>query len=195
MNIKNVIKGILSYKNMFVKSVGKNVFISNQTRIKGYKNIKISDNTIIEDLVKINIDGKNSLLDLNSNVKINRGTTIYIKNSEFKIKKGSFLNEFCTIYALANIRIGKNVMIGPKCNIIAANHNYEDINIDMINQGYRAKGIEIDDNVWLGANVTILDGVKINSGSIIAAGSVVTRDVPKNSIYGGVPARIIKERK
>ena len=61
-------------------------------------------------------------------------------------------------------------------------------------QGSTSKGIIIEDNVWIAANVTILDGCKIGQGSIVAAGAVVNKDIPPKSIAGGVPARIIKER-
>lgn len=195
MNIKKIIKKFISYKSIFIKQVGSNVYISPKSKIRGYKQLEIDNNVLIDDLVKVDIEGNDSLFKLNDNTSINRGSSIYIKNSKFILEDKSFINEFCTVYALANIKIGKNVMIGPKCNIIAANHNYQDTDKDMIEQGYTAKGIAIEENVWLGANVTILDGVHIKSGSIIAAGSVVTKDIPKNSIYGGVPAKFIKESK
>ncbi len=92
------------------------------------------------------------------------------------------------------IRIGSDVIIGPRLTCIAENHIFSDLNTPIKEQGVKNVGIFIEDNVWIGANVTILDGVTIGSGSIIAAGAVVTRAVPPFSIFGGVPAKKIKDR-
>lgn len=85
-------------------------------------------------------------------------------------------------------------MIGPHCTMIAENHNFAELDIDMIKQGVSNKGIEIKDNVWIGANVTILDGVIVESGCILAAGAVLTKSTEPNGIYAGVPAKRIKDR-
>lgn len=79
--------------------------------------------------------------------------------------------------------------------MIPVNHKFEDLDILIKNQGLDKKGIVIEDNVWIGANVTILDGVKIGSGSVVAAGAVVNKDVPQNTIVAGVSCRVIGERK
>ncbi|MCI6187326.1 MAG: acyltransferase [Spirochaetia bacterium] len=92
------------------------------------------------------------------------------------------------------IIIGNNVMIGPHCTMIAENHNFAKLDIDMNKQGVSNKGIEIKDNVWIGANVTILDGVTVESGCILAAGTVLTKSTEPNGIYAGVPAKRIKDR-
>jgi len=65
----------------------------------------------------------------------------------------------------------------------------------IINQGIISKGIKIEDDVWIGSNSTVLDGVTIGRGSVIGAGSVVTQDIPPFSVALGVPAKLIKERK
>ena len=92
------------------------------------------------------------------------------------------------------IEIGDDVMIGPKCSFIAVNHNYKDKDIPMNKQGENSKGIKIGNNVWIGYGAIILDVVTIEDGCIVAAGSVVTKNFSKNSIIGGVPAKLIKRR-
>lgn len=95
-----------------------------------------------------------------------------------------------------NVVIGKDVMMGPECIILTQNHNHLDSNIPMIEQGYEAaKPVEIGNDVWIGARVIILPGVKVGNHSIIGAGAVVTKNVPDYSIVVGVPAKIIKRRK
>lgn len=92
--------------------------------------------------------------------------------------------------------IGKNVMMGPDVIIYTANHEFKLTNIPMIEQGFQKKRkVIIEDDVWIGARVIILPGVKIGRGSIIGAGAVVTKDVEEYSIVAGVPAKIVKKRK
>lgn len=92
------------------------------------------------------------------------------------------------------VEIGNNVMMGPRVNLLAENHNAERVDVPMKSQGVTRKAIVIKDDCWLGANSTVLAGVTIGEGSIVAAGAVVTKDVPAFSIVGGVPARVIKSR-
>ncbi len=93
------------------------------------------------------------------------------------------------------ITIGDDVMMGPRCTIFSRNHRTDDPTRPMNTQGFEEdKPVVIGDDVWLGANTTILPGVHIGSGSIVAAGAVVTGDVPPYSIVGGVPARVLRSR-
>lgn len=91
--------------------------------------------------------------------------------------------------------IGKDVMIGPNCYIHARNHRFDRIDIPMRLQGYsEPKPCIIDDDVWIGRNVTIMVGRHISKGTIIAANSCVTKDYPPYSVIGGNPAKLIKSR-
>lgn len=85
-------------------------------------------------------------------------------------------------------------MIGPNVVIRASNHNFKDISTPMKFQGHSGGKIIICNDVWIGANVTIVPNVCIGKGSIIVAGAVVIKNIPKYSIYGGVPAKVIKKR-
>ena len=95
------------------------------------------------------------------------------------------------MYSANGIQIGNDVLIGPNCNIVPVNHNIRDRNIPIRLQGYPESkgGIVIEDDVWLGASVTILDGVKIGKGAVIGAGSVVTKNIEPYSINFGVPSK------
>lgn len=73
-------------------------------------------------------------------------------------------------------------MIGPKCSMFAENHNFSQKSKNIKFQGVNQKGIRIKDNCWIGSNVIILDGVTIGTGSVIGAGTIVTKSVPDNSI-------------
>lgn len=105
-----------------------------------------------------------------------------------EIGKNVFVNHACTFMSIGGIAIEDNVLIGPKVNIITADHSTNPDERDSI----VVAPIRIKKNVWIGANATILKGVTIGVNSIVAAGSVVTTDIPDNCIFGGVPAKHIK---
>lgn len=94
-----------------------------------------------------------------------------------------------------NIIIGEHVMMGPDVTIYGSNHAYERIDIPMTKQGFKKyPPVIIEDDVWIGGHVIINAGRHIKKGTIIAAGSVVTKDFPEYSIIGGNPAKLIKSR-
>ena len=91
--------------------------------------------------------------------------------------------------------IGRDVMMGPNCYVHARNHRFDRTDIPMRLQGYyENKPVIIDDDVWIGRNVTIMVGRHISKGTIVAANSVVTKDFPPYSVIGGNPARLIRNR-
>lgn len=104
-----------------------------------------------------------------------------------------------TIYCTeATLSIGNKVMFGPNPTIVTGDHRMDVIGEYMIDVRQKLpqndQSVVIEDDVWVGANVTILKGVTIGKGSVVAAGSVVTKTFPPYSIIGGVPAKIIKMR-
>ncbi|HEX7415093.1 MAG TPA: acyltransferase [Bacteroidia bacterium] len=93
------------------------------------------------------------------------------------------------------IKIGENVMIAPHCVFAAGNHEYRNLDLPMIQAGSFSNGpIIIEDDVWIGANCTISDNVKIGKGTIISANSLVNKDIEPYSIAGGVPCKILSSR-
>ena len=96
----------------------------------------------------------------------------------------------------SGVTIGNDVMMGPDCMMFTANHKTDDVTVPMRTQGFTPiDPIVIEDDVWIGARVTIMKGVHIGKGSVIAAGAVVTHDVEPYSVVGGVPAKLIRKRK
>ena len=92
------------------------------------------------------------------------------------------------------IIIGNDVTIAPYVSILATNHVIKDINNPINTQGSHAEKIILEDDLWIGTKAIILAGVRIGKGSVVAAGAVVTRDVPPYAVVGGVPAKVIKYR-
>ena len=104
------------------------------------------------------------------------------------------INHYCFIGVRGNIKIGDNVIFGPRVSVFSENHNFDRLDIPIKDQGETRKDTLIGNDVWIGASSVILSGVKIGDGAIIAAGSVVNKDVPSNAIVAGVPAKMIKRR-
>jgi len=116
-------------------------------------------------------------------------TPLYINYGKHtKIGKNVFINFDCTFLDLGGITIEDGVLIAPKVSLLSEGHPISP------NQRHSLvpKPIHIKKNVWIGANATILQGVTIGENSVVAAGSVVSNDVPDNVVVGGIPARIIK---
>jgi acetyltransferase-like isoleucine patch superfamily enzyme len=124
------------------------------------------------------------------------GCTLAPRGGAIEIGRDCFLGNDVILQAYqgSTIRIGDHVMIAKGCCLYASNHVHSATTRPMKEQGETGKGIVIEDDVWFGANVIVLDGVKVCKGAILGAGSVVTRDVPPLAIVGGVPAVQIMAR-
>lgn len=139
---------------------------------------------------------KKSLVHIENFVEIKDYVIIRTYSNPVKIGEYSQINPYTVIYGGSGVQIGKNVMIAPHCMLAAGNHDFKQIDKPIRFAGNLSKGpIIIEDNVWIGANCTITDGVKIGRDAVVGANSVVTKDVEPYSIVGGVPARVLGFRK
>lgn len=135
------------------------------------------------------------LIEIGEGTEINEYVIIRSRVHKVKIGKYTQLNPFTVIYGGTGVTVGDNVMIAPHCMIASGNHDYKQTSYPMRFAGTLSKGpIIIEDNVWIGANCTIVDGVRIGKESVIAANSVVVKDVEPWSIMSGVPAIKIGSR-
>jgi acetyltransferase-like isoleucine patch superfamily enzyme len=125
--------------------------------------------------------------------EIDESTTIfaplYVNFGQFiSVGKNVFINHACSFLDMGGITIEDNVLIGPRVNLTTENHPLDPANRrDLV-----TKPIVIKRNAWIGAGATILPGVTIGENSVVAAGAVVSKDVPPNTVVGGIPAKFIK---
>ncbi len=165
---------LLHRKNIFL---GKHSTIENNTIIDGYCSGKL----IIGDFSKIGAY---------SEIRCTSHFSKYGKG--FELGNNSGIGKFAFFGASGGLKIGSDVIIGEYVSFHSENHNFKKKDELIRNQGVTSKGIEIGNNVWVGAKVTFLDGTNIKDGCVVAAGAVVKGDFPPNVVIGGVPAKIIK---
>lgn len=109
--------------------------------------------------------------------------------TDTKVGRNVFINQNCTFYDLGGLDIGDDVMIGPNVSLITSGHPLDPA---QRRAAVTAKPIVIERNVWIATGAIVIGGVTIGENAVVAAGSVVTRDVPPNSLVGGNPARLIR---
>lgn len=110
-----------------------------------------------------------------------------------KIGSDSLIGEYSVIRGQGGVTIGDRVYTSPMTQIIAVNHVFDDPHRPFVEQGITARGITIEDDVWLGSACVVTDGVRIGKGAMVAAGAVVIEDVPAHTVVAGVPARVVKK--
>lgn len=158
-------------------------------------------NCSIDHRTQISFDDLNNL-EIGKNVYIGAFSVIYVINENDKkdckliIGENTYIGEQNNIRAAGGtIKIGKNCLISQQVSIIGSDHHYKK-GINIQDQPWKAenRGVEIGDDVWIGCSVQIMAGVKIGNGAVIAAGSVVTKNIEENTVVAGVPAKFIKHR-
>ncbi len=187
-------------KTIFGKT-GKLVFVGPNVKIYHAKQLYCGNNFIAERGCEINCISENGLhfgekVTIGSYALI-RPSNIYGGSKGHGLKVGDYSNigPYAYIGCSGNITIGNNVMISPRVSIYSENHNFDKPNELLKDQGVKRTYCRIEDDCWIAANSVILAGVTVGKGSVVAAGSVVTKDIPPYSIVAGNPARILKSRR
>lgn len=106
-----------------------------------------------------------------------------------KLGKGVFINHGCSFLDMGGITIEDDVQIGPRVNVVTENHPLQ----PALRKSIVCQPVLIKRNAWIGAGATILPGVTIGVNAVVAAGAVVSKDVPDNTVVAGIPAKIIKQ--
>lgn len=192
-----VLRGL--WKRIFLKEVHGLFLVGKHTSITHGKHIRCGRNVKFEDYTEIH--GLCEELVFGNNVTISRGVMIrpssYYGGDYGKglvIGDNSSIGPHGYVGCSGKITIGKNVMFGPKCSLFAENHIFSNTGVDIKSQGVAQKGITIEDDCWIGSNCVILDGVRIGKGSVIGAGTLVSKDIAPGSIVMDKRNKIRKNR-
>lgn len=179
--------------NLAKKIMGENIF----SKIKLLKNSFFDRGVLrlIPAVKKTAIIRDRRLVKIAATAEIGDYVIINAFNNPVEIGEHSQINPFTVIYGHDSVHIGKNVMVAPHCMISSGNHDFKQLEVPMRFAGTLSKGpIVIEDNVWIGANCTITDGVKIGHDAVVGANSLVNKDVAPYDIVGGVPAKTLGNR-
>ena len=186
ISIKNIVRNKKNTLKIFSITLFSFILFILTTSLSG------SLNDFIKNSILNTIEHRTIMIDYSSvqNINIEKGAEF---DPEIKIGDNSGIGVDCMLSG--KIIIGKNVMMAQQCIMYSYSHAFDRLDIPMCEQGFEEETpLIIGDDVWIGARVIILPGVKIGNHAILGAGAVVTKDVPDYAVVGGSPARILKMR-
>jgi len=184
---------LLCLKNPKMAMLGKNVRWYNAPKIHFGQFLKLGDHVYLNALGKQGIHIGNRV-GIGAFSRLVVSTSLQHPGEFIKIGHQVGIGEYAYLGGGGGLEIGDDCIIGQYFSCHPENHIAQDLSTAIRHQGVTRQGIKIGNNCWIGSKVTILDGVEIGEGSIVAAGAVVTRSFPSHSVIGGVPAKILKSR-
>jgi acetyltransferase-like isoleucine patch superfamily enzyme len=170
--------------------------IENGVRIRFADQIELGRNAYLDQGVYLHACP--SGISIGDNSFVMHGSVLHVYNFRnlphafIRIGANSLIGELNVLRGQGGITIGDRVYTAPMVQMLAVNHIFDDPTRPMVEQGITAEGIIVEDDVWIGAGAIITDGVRICKGSVVAAGAVVTQDVPPYTVVGGTPARVLR---
>lgn len=182
-----------AYKHLF-SGPCRNIAIKGLIDINNPKSVWIGNNVLIKKRSALLASPNPQSIIISNNSEIHENCVLRSSTGYIHIGKYVSLNRSGIILGAGGVVIGNYVRIGPRVNILSNNHVFTSRSIPIMKQGKSLKKIVIEDDVWIGANVTIVPGVTIKKGAVVGAGTVVTQNIDKYHIMAGVPARVIGTR-
>jgi acetyltransferase-like isoleucine patch superfamily enzyme len=181
---------------LILKRVGRNVVFGANVTIRHPHKIAIGDNVVIDDQCCLDAKGAdNTGIVIGDGVFIGRNTILSCKNGDILIEDRANLGFNCEIFSASRVRVGKSILMAAYTYLVGGDHLYDRVDIPVLDQGRTTRGIDVDDNVWLGTHVVVTDGSRIGRDAIVGAGAVVVGEIPEFAIATGIPARVIRDRR
>ncbi len=175
---------------------GRNVFFGADVTLRHPHKIRIGQDVVIDDGAVVDAKGtSNRGITIGNGVFVGRHTSLHTKDGELVVEDGANISSFCTIFSASSVRIGRNTLIAGYCYVIGGGHDINRTDLAVVEQTRPSHGISIGPNGWIGAGVSVLDGVTIGRDVVVGANSVVTHDLPDFAIAAGTPARVIRDRR
>jgi len=176
--------------------VGRNVVFGVNVTIRHPHKIAIGDNVVIDDQCCLDAKGTdNQGITIGEGVFIGRNTILSCKNGDIIIEDKANLGFNCEVFSASRVRIGRSILMAAYTYLVGGDHLYDRVDIPVLEQGRTARGIDVDDNVWLGTHVVVTDGSRIGRDAIIGAGAVVVGEIPEFAIATGIPAKVVRDRR
>jgi len=187
----------LLYPRLLART-GRNVVFGQDITLRHPNLIRLGANVVVDDACVLDAKGTGAQgIAIGDGVYLGRGTILSCKGGSIEVGDHVNLGLGCVVLSESRVAIGENCLFAAHCYLVAGgNHDMSRTDIPIIQQPSVSRGgITIEPNVWLGARVTVLDGVTIGRDSVVGAGAVVTHDIPPFAVAAGVPARVIRDRR
>lgn len=175
--------------------VGRGVFFGANVALRHPHKIHLGDNVVIDDNCVLDAKGDNNKgIFIGNDVFVGRNSVLYCKDGDIYIDDNVTIGYCCDVMSANVVKMGKNILIAAYCHLHGGGHSFDRLDIPIRDQERSGKGIVLEDGVWLGSKVTVLDGLSVGRDSIVGANAVVSRNIPPRSIAVGVPAKVIRTR-
>ncbi len=181
---------------LLLGKVGRNVTFGVGVVLRHPHKIRIGDNVIIDDYCVLDAKGSgNQGIIIGNGVFLGRNTILNCKNGDIVLEDNVNMGFNCMIFSASEVRVGADFLVAAYCYLVGGTHHAENPDIPVSRQGRSSRGITLGPGGWLGAHVTVFDGVRLGKHVVIAGGSVVNRNIPDYAVAGGNPVTIINRRK
>lgn len=177
--------------------IGKKVVFGRNITIRHPHKIKIGSNVIIDDNVVLDAKGEDHEgIVIGDRVFLGRNSIVYCKGGDIKLADDVNISSNCQIFSSNDLSVGKGTVIGAFTYLLSGGeYDYKDATPFAEQSGQCTKGpLSIGTNCWLGARISVLDAANVGDNCVLAAGAVVNKPIPENSIAAGVPAKVLRSR-
>ena len=181
---------------LLLGKTGRNVTFGANVTLRHPHKIEIGDDVVVDDGCALDAKGTdNRGIRIGSGVFIGRNTILSCKNGDILVDDHANIGFNCEIFSASRVRLGRSTLVAAYTYLVGGDHLFDRVDIPVLEQGRTARGIEVDDHVWLGAHVVVSDGSRVGRDAIVGAGAVVIGEIPPFQIAAGVPAKVIRDRR
>lgn len=175
---------------------GQNVNFGMNVVLRHPHKIFIGNNVTIDDNCLLDAKGRsNNGIRIATGVFLGRNSILSCKNGDITLGLNVNIGFNCEIFSGSQVTLGNGTLVAAYCYFIGGDHDPQDVEASVTEQGSRSAGIEVGENCWFGAGVKTLDGMSVGRNSIIGAGAVITKPLPAYSVAVGIPAKVIRDRR
>ena len=181
---------------MLLGACGRNVSFGANVVLRHPRKIHIGDDVAIDDGCVLDAKGtQNDGIRIGSRVFLGRNTILACKDGDIALEDGVNVSYNCTVFSASSVRIGAETLLAAYCYLVGGGHEFDRVDVPVIQQARPSRGITVGPAGWLGAGAIVLDGVTVGPSAIVGAHAVVTQDVPPFAIVAGAPARVVRDRR
>ncbi len=174
---------------------GRNVFFGHGVTLRHPHKIRLGDNVVIDEGCVLDAKGRNNHgITIGSRVFIGRFTSVNTKDGDIVLEDEVNVGTFCTIFSASRVVVGARTLIAGYSYLIGGGHEFNRSDVAVSEQARPSRGIAVGPEGWIGAGVSVLDGVTLGRGVVVGANAVVTKDLPDYAVAAGTPATVLRQR-